>query len=1010
VGGLLNLELLADGDYTLSVRIVLLNGKEQRIAQNWGAKIDTKAPKLQIDGIYDGIAYVDGEAFTGTVRDLDGQDLRANYKFTETTTPLTVSEGQVKGNIDMKNVPNFEERTITFEAEDRAGNISTLDYRAMKLPIEDLTEEGFGLQGMPIAGADSRSIPTGATGFSPTDATGRRIYIGLNGVWGFGSGSGSDSSWNASNPNGLSDPTIPTVDPALDLDQPLDYLTALSVILTTARDVLSNHKQTVAKKEALRRELGMLMAVGSVVEQKVLYRSMTGVLHGAFFNAFGNITRRSAISKGWDLAKNLAISIKPTGLQIFQANVFATSLAAMKENNQTIDEGDLLKATDSLAKTYARLNPIDVSFYSKNTFYSKDPKDRESSFLAHLFMDGKWATSDRDQQKSVPIDAEKNGVKVSFDYLVKEMQGQVDGVKSLELIDRTLQAATRVSQLHRDYYYTGHYEERNNAVTWISEYITSSIHESAFLSKLTDFGFEIARTNSEATELRGNQSSEWIETLVEGKNPGQWTGKHVNLAAAGMSEWFGGFSRPNTSPGYWSGGLRSDAKGALEYAERLVMAARAIDDVNLKPEVKKADLLSHLVNLGGAYAALNPTQDTRTEFFLDSILNGSVSAVSIQEMINFLVGTKMGASSNDFFSYLKRLAWSLKVDQFNLEKFTASEVSSIFSLAFDYYSGVQSGIQITSHEGIFEQIYYASSRQQARTTSQLIASSLLSENAPTYAVLSNQQITQSAEVIATSGPPSNAILDKIEARYRDLVQKGYSVNANEAADNLKRFLDGSGTPKYVSYTWLNSQAVVKRASGQVRDAYISRFKAIGERQSTTNAGNGSETQVFNDSVTKDYSTKNALFDLEFGFELAAASGAGNVQGVTKSIDISRKTKDSPFGKLSTASVSANIEYYWYDDYNWNAGSEARFDIPGLGTFYDAEANLLVKYRSAMPYELYSGWDQKLTVTTVVGKKKTPFSVAKPNQPIEFRKDRFLPTLHSAYEPRQINQAKVMGKY
>jgi Bacterial Ig-like domain/Bacterial pre-peptidase C-terminal domain len=611
---------LADGDYTLSARIVLLNGKEQRIAQNWSAKIDTKAPKLQIDGIYDGIAYVDGEAFTGTVRDLDGQDLRAKYTFTRTTKTLAVSEGQLNGNIDMKNVGNFEEKTITFEAEDRAGNITTLDYRAMKLPLDDLTEEGFGLQGMPDGSADSRTLPTGTIGFNPMGAGGR-IYIGQGGVWGFGSGSGSGSSWNPSSPIGSgSDPTLPASDPALNLDQQLDYLTALREILTTARDVLSNHKQTVVKKEALRRELEMLMAVGSVVKDKGLYAPMAAVFHGAFSNAFGNITRRNAISKGWDLAKKLAISIQPTGLQIFQANVFATSLVAMKENNQTIDEGDLLKATDSLAKTYARLNPIEVSFYSR---------DRGSSFLAHLFMDGKWATFDRDKGKSA-VDAEKNGVKASVDYLVKEMQGQADGVKSLELIDRTLQAAMRVSQLHQDYYYQTRLETSNGADTRVSERVTSSIHESAFLSKLTDFGFEIARTNSATTELRGNQSSEWIETLVEGKNPGQWTGKHVNLAAAGMSEWFGGFSLPKTSPGYWSSDLRGQAKGALEYAERLVMAARAIDDVNLVTEVKNADFLSHLVNLAGAYAALNPNSMTleSSNMFLElSRQNSSVESI-----------------------------------------------------------------------------------------------------------------------------------------------------------------------------------------------------------------------------------------------------------------------------------------------------------------------------------------------------------------------------------------------
>jgi hypothetical protein len=225
-----------------------------------------------------------------------------------------------------------------------------------------------------------------------------------------------------------------------------------------------------------------------------------------------------------------------------------------------------------------------------------------------------------------------------------------------------------VSQLHQDYYYDVRYEDSNGAVTKVYERVTSSIHESAFLSKLTDFGFEIARTDSTATELRGNQSSEWIETLVEGKNPGQWTGKHVNLAAAGMSEWFGGFSRPNTSPGYWSSDLRSQAKEALEYAQRLVYSTRLVDDTAFMAEVKEASFLSHMVNLGGSYAALNPSKvESPTAGFLHTMWttpnqnsNWNYAAKQMVEYIRPTVDSKeILAGAKWRLSKLKNLEGSL---------------------------------------------------------------------------------------------------------------------------------------------------------------------------------------------------------------------------------------------------------------------------------------------------------------------------------------------------------------
>jgi hypothetical protein len=51
------------------------------------------------------------------------------------------------------------------------------------------------------------------------------------------------------------------------------------------------------------------------------------------------------------------------------------------------------------------------------------------------------------------------------------------------------------------------------------------------------------------------------------------------------------------------------------------MAARAIDDVSLVGEAKRADFLSHLVNLGGAYSSFIPRWGGSSGFFLETIKN-----------------------------------------------------------------------------------------------------------------------------------------------------------------------------------------------------------------------------------------------------------------------------------------------------------------------------------------------------------------------------------------------------
>ncbi len=171
---------------------------------------------------------------------------------------------------------------------------------------------------------------------------------------------------------------------------------------------------------------------------------------------------------------------------------------------------------------------------------------------------------------------------------------------------------------------------------------------------LLELGFEIARSNPTVTS-GDNPMSEWIETLIEATDTG-WKDKGMRSVAGGLSEWFDGFGMAPlltdlSSDGYNGRYQMPDKLGrAIEYAGRLVMAARAIDDVNLVGEVKKADFLSHLVNLGGAYSSFIPGWSDSSGFFLETIKNASTDRTlvnGISELEVFLKKYDTGSEKED---------------------------------------------------------------------------------------------------------------------------------------------------------------------------------------------------------------------------------------------------------------------------------------------------------------------------------------------------------------------------
>jgi hypothetical protein len=225
-----------------------------------------------------------------------------------------------------------------------------------------------------------------------------------------------------------------------------------------------------------------------------------------------------------------------------------------------------------------------------------------------------------------------------FEQLFAGQKATTGAIAAIKLSDRLLQASRRVVDLNVTWPISGTFLKQQG--------VTSGA--------LLELGFEIARSNPTVTS-GDNPMSEWIETLIEATDTG-WKEKGMRSVAGGLSEWFEGFDlgplltdlSSDGHNGRWQ--MPEKLGKAIEYAGRLVMAARAIDDVNLKPEVKKADFLSHLVNLGGAYAGVQnggPAQglgiiepntllfDENINFFADILWKGTDMTRGAQELKDY---------------------------------------------------------------------------------------------------------------------------------------------------------------------------------------------------------------------------------------------------------------------------------------------------------------------------------------------------------------------------------------
>jgi hypothetical protein len=618
---------------------------------------------------------------------------------------------------------------VEFVVKDRAGNTRSQTVKGMALKFPALTEESIFLSDLYMP-----SLPDDRMFLNPNDPNnpnnpgdngGGLLYVGPGGAWGYGTRSGGGSgawNWNNNNnPGGNGDPQIPQR--IIDPEALLDYLPALKVMLTTARDVLSNHPSTGAKKEVLRRQLDMLMAVGEVVDANGFYEAMRPMLKSVFTNAYGpggKLTRRQAILNGWAFAKAIALEPKMTSLQVFEAQLYATGLAALKQTGNSLATipTNLEGIVKSLATNYARLRPTEST--GINWVYN--------DFMGILFNNSQRVSS----LGSQAVSQARSMVSLAISDLAKQFQGQVDPLGSLNFMNRMLMAATNVKQLHEDGYTRWRAAGGNSYLGTINP---SSIRKIGFLDQLSDLAFTIARVNPTiSTPGVRNDVSEWIETLWEGGSP-EW-------AAGGLAQIFEGFriAKPvftnfnvEIEYGNQMEALREQTMQTLDYLGRLVRAADAVDDVRLDKDVLKADFLSRLLMFGRSYFSLNPGYDTSssTTNFAGTLLRFGDIVKASNELENFLLEVSSPTERMKLLTYQHNL---LRVVQYGMKErgitsIKTSNLAGLIDWGTKYLlsqSSQNADLIVNPMKGFFASVAYETTPKTivATTTSSTIPTTL----------------------------------------------------------------------------------------------------------------------------------------------------------------------------------------------------------------------------------------------------------------------------------------------
>jgi hypothetical protein len=183
-----------------------------------------------------------------------------------------------------------------------------------------------------------------------------------------------------------------------------------------------------------------------------------------------------------------------------------------------------------------------------------------------------------------------------------------------------------------------------------------------------------------------------------------------------------------------------------------------------------------------------------------------------------------------------------------------------------------------------------------------------------------------------------ARLDKIAQTYRDMIAAARKKGYNVAADNLQRFLDGTGETKELDVSWLRSFSATTDAER------VNQERFEGPLSKVAKTVDHAQHKSFEDHWDRMFTANQAT-------ELYYASGTSTIHS---------KGKFELEGLENIVRIDGSVNQHWFDPYDWHEGLGAY--IPGFGNVSDEDALLLQKYRGAKPFMMEADWRQWLSGT------------------------------------------------
>jgi hypothetical protein len=242
-------------------------------------------------------------------------------------------------------------------------------------------------------------------------------------------------------------------------------------------------------------------------------------------------------------------------------------------------------------------------------------------------------------------------------------------------------------------------------------------------------------------------------------------------------------------------------------------------------------------------------------------------------------------------------------------------------------------------------IGYLQATASNRATANLVSGTLVQRRGGTPAA-TDAGPTPDAGASAPAGPEPpelTAKLDQIAQRYREMIVAARGRGANVAADNLQRFLDGTGGVAVMGVPWLRGFEEVTGAEATNEERFETSLNKI------ANEMNHGDRRTLDDHWDR-------MLTAGQSSELFYASGTSTIT--------SRGTFELSMIE-DTVSIFGTVHHHWHDPYDWHAGLSA--SIPGFGSISDEDALLLQRYRGAKPFMMVSDWDRSLSATIKVGR-------------------------------------------